>query len=156
MPTFEFTGEYEHQVDDRGRLAIPSAFRQFFVDGGYLLPGPDGQLELFTTEGFQAVTKQRTVSGRRDKAARRLARVVFGGAFKVQLDRGGRILIPQRFREQRGLSGRTSIVGVGKHLEIWNADQWEQELAESEATYAEILEDEFETNESMDSPEEPS
>ena len=94
MATVDFTGEYEHRLDDRGRLAIPSAYRGLFEHGGYLLPGPEGQLELYTPEAYQAEKQIRTVNDKLRPAARRLARSFFGRVRRVETDRQGRILIP--------------------------------------------------------------
>ena len=141
MATVEFTGEYEHRLDDRGRLAIPSAYRGLFEQGGYLLPGPDGQIELYTPEGYTAEKQVRTVTDKRRPSARRLARSFFGRVRRVESDRQGRILIPVQMREERGLDGDTTIVGMGDYLEIWNSSDWHTEQAEIDGVYAELLQD---------------
>lgn len=139
MATVDFTGEYAHRLDDRGRLAIPSAYRGLFEQGGYLLPGPDGQVELYTPEGYAAEKEIRTVADKRRPSARRLARNFFGRVRRVETDRQGRILIPPQMREERGLDGATTIIGMGDYLEIWNTDAWQSEEAEIEDSYAELL-----------------
>ena len=141
MATVDFTGEYEHRLDDRGRLAIPSPYRWLFEGGGYLLPGADGQLELFTPEGYQAEKRIRTVSGMRRLSERRLARRFFGRVRRVEIDRQGRILIPQQMREERQLSGPTVLIGMGDYLEIWNPTVWQSEQSEIDESYAELLQD---------------
>ncbi len=140
MATVDLIGEFEHRLDDRGRLAIPSAYRGLFEQGGVLLPGPDGQLELYTPEGYAAEKRVRTVGERRRPEERRLARSFFGRARRVELDRQGRILIPPPMREERGLSGAAVIVGMGEYLEIWNAEAWRAEEAAIEDGYTEMLE----------------
>ena len=127
----DFTGEYEHRLDDRGRLAIPSAYRGLFEQGGYLLPGPDGQIELYTPEAYAAEKEVRTVADKRRPSARRLARSFFGRVRRVETDRQGRILIPPQLREERGLSGATTIIGMGDYLEIWNTSAWQSEQPRS-------------------------
>ena len=139
MATVDFTGEYEHRLDDRGRLAIPSAYRGLFEHGGYLLPGPDGQLELYTPEAYQAEKQVRTVNDKLRPAARRLARSFFGRVRRVETDRQGRILIPPQMREERGITGDTTIVGMGEYLEIWNSDAWHSEQSEIDESYGELL-----------------
>ena len=140
VATVDFTGEYEHRLDDRGRLAIPSAYRGLFEQGGYLLPGPDGQIELYTPEGYQAEKDIRTVADKLRPSARRLARNFFGRVRRVETDRQGRILIPPQLREERGLDGATTIIGMGDYLEIWNSDAWQSEQTEIDEEYAELLE----------------
>lgn len=139
MATVDFTGEYEHRLDDRGRLAIPSAYRGLFEHGGYLLPGPDGQLELYTPEAYQAEKQVRTVNDKLRPAARRLARSFFGRVRRVETDRQGRILIPPQMREERSITGDTTIVGMGEYLEIWNSDAWHSEQSEIDESYGELL-----------------
>lgn len=139
MATVDFTGEYEHRLDDRGRLAIPSAYRGLFEQGGYLLPGPDGQLELYTPEGYAAEKEFRTVADKRRPSARRLARNFFGRVRRVDTDRQGRILIPAPMREERRIDGDATIVGMGDYLEIWNSDAWRSEQAEIDDAYTELL-----------------
>lgn len=139
MATVDFTGEYEHRLDDRGRLAIPSAYRGLFEHGGYLLPGPDGQLELYTPDAYQTEKQIRTVNDKLRPAARRLARSFFGRVRRVETDRQGRILIPPQMREERSITGDTTIVGMGEYLEIWNSDAWHSEQSELDESYGELL-----------------
>ena len=139
MATIEFTGAFDHRVDDRGRLAIPAAYRALFEHGGYLLPGPDGQLELYTPEGYAEEKRVRTVGDKLRPSSRRLARSFFGRVRRVDLDRQGRIVIPAPMREERNLDGATVIIGMGDYLEIWNADAWQTEQAEIDQVYAELL-----------------
>ncbi|MDE2966067.1 MAG: cell division/cell wall cluster transcriptional repressor MraZ [Chloroflexota bacterium] len=155
MATVDFTGEYEHRLDDRGRLAIPAGYRPLFEHGGYLLPGPDGQIELYTPEGYNAEKQVRTVGDKLRPSARRLARSFFGRVRRVEIDRQGRILIPPQMRDERGLSGDTTIIGMGDYLEIWNSDAWHSEQSEIDESYAELLQglaDSFEsTNQNEES-----
>ncbi|MXX31233.1 MAG: hypothetical protein F4Z51_03135 [Chloroflexi bacterium] len=141
VATLDFTGEYEHRIDDRGRLAIPAAYRMLFEHSGYLLPGPDGQLELYTPEGYAQEKRTRTANNKLRAEDRRLARGFFGRVRQVDLDRQGRIVIPQPMREQRGLSGDTTIIGMGDYLEIWNSDAWRSEQSEIDDSYAQLLQD---------------
>ena len=134
-----FTGEYEHRLDDRGRLAIPSPYRGLFEHGGFLLPGPDGQIELYTPEAYAAEKQVRTVDEKLSASARRLARSFFGRVRRVETDRQGRILIPPQMRQERNLNGETVIIGMGDYLEIWNSEAWHNEQAEIDEGYAELL-----------------
>ena len=134
-----FLGSYEHNLDARGRLAIPARYRARFERGGILLPGPDDSIELYPADEFEAVVQQRIPSGQH-RAARDLRRALFAQAFDVQLDSQGRILVPQRMREQRGLDGPTVITGMGECLEIWNADRWSRQQEQVESIYGELLE----------------
>ena len=134
-----FLGNYEHNLDARGRLAIPSRYRGRFDLGGILLPGPDDSIELYPAAEFETVVQQRIPAGQ-NRAARDLRRALFAQAFDVQLDSQGRILIPQRLREQRQLDGATVITGMGDCLEIWSADAWTRQQEQVEAIYDQLLE----------------
>ncbi len=140
MANIDLTGEFDHRIDDRGRLAIPSAYRGLYELGGYLLPGPDGQIELYTLDGYAKEKQVRTVSDRLRPEARRLARSFFGRARRIELDRQGRIVIPAPLRQERGLDGPVTVVGMGDNLEIWNADAWQAEQEQIDQEYAALLE----------------
>ncbi len=140
MSTIDFTGAFDYRVDDRGRLAIPTVYRPLFEHGGYLLPGPDGQLELYTPEGYAEERRVRTARDKLRPSSRRLARSFFGRVRHVELDRQGRIVIPVTMRTERGLCGSAVIVGMGDYLEIWNADDWQTEQSEIDLVYAALLE----------------
>ena len=128
MAQIDFIGEYEHRLDDRGRLAIPSTYRPFFEMGGYLLPGPDGQIELHTPESYGEMKTQRTAGNLLAPTGRRQRRGLFGRLHRIELDRQGRILIPAPLRKSRGLESNVVISGMGEYLEIWSDSAWAREL----------------------------
>jgi MraZ protein len=136
-----FRGTYEHSVDDRGRVALPARYRHVFTDGVKLTFCPDGCIEVFTTEEFEkneARIAQEPASHRR---GRRLRRGFSVRAYDSELDRQGRILIPQYLRERAGIgSGPVVITGRVECLEIWNTERWEEELSHVEADYGNELE----------------
>jgi MraZ protein len=125
-----FYGTFEHSVDERGRVAIPARYRHAFVDGGVLRAGPDGAVEMYTQGSFDEEAKRRLESedGNRRRSGRRTRRGFLHGAYKVDLDGQGRVLIPPQLREQSSLDGRVEIVGCGDYLEIWNPERWREEL----------------------------
>ena len=141
MANVDFLGEHEHRLDDRGRLAIPSAYRGLFEAGGYLLPGPEGQLELYLPEDYQAEKQVRTAGDKLLLSTRRRARSFFGRVHRVETDRQGRIVVPQQLREDRGLDGDAVIIGMGAYLEIWSAEAWRAEKVELDKDYAKLLQD---------------
>ncbi|MDE2695591.1 MAG: cell division/cell wall cluster transcriptional repressor MraZ [Chloroflexota bacterium] len=127
-------GTFEHSMDDRGRVAVPAVFRRELLDGGVLRPAEDGCLELYTQQGFESETAQRLgESGTQRRGDRRRRRLFLPDALHVDLDRQGRIVIPQEMRERAGLEGRASLVGLGDYIEIWNPDRWAEERAAAEA-----------------------
>lgn len=133
-------GTFEHSMDDRGRVAVPALFRRELLDGGVLRPAEDGCLELYTQQGFEAETEQRLGdSGTQRRADRRRRRTFLPDAQHVDLDRQGRIVIPQEMRESAGLSGRVSLLGLGDYIELWDPQRWTDERAAAEAESVEAV-----------------
>lgn len=123
-----FYGNYEHSLDGRGRVAVPAVYRRELQDGGVLRPSPDGCLELYTPEGFEQETRRRLgEAGTERRGDRRRRRGFFPVAFPVELDRQGRIVIPQEMREEAGLDGRVTLIGLGDYIEVWSHARWESE-----------------------------
>ncbi|MCH2657393.1 MAG: cell division/cell wall cluster transcriptional repressor MraZ [Dehalococcoidia bacterium] len=125
-----FFGTFEHSIDERGRLAIPARYRRAFVDGGVLRPSPDGALELYTYQSFDSEATRRIESGNgnRERSSRRTRRSFLHDSYSVELDKQGRILIPQILRESGSLENRCTLVGCGDYVEIWDPNLWENEL----------------------------
>lgn len=137
-----FFGTFEHSIDERGRLAIPARYRRAFVDGGVLRDGPEGCIELYTEAAFNDEIQRRlgTEAGNRRLSGRRIRRSFMHNAFSVELDRQGRVLIPQQLRDEGEDESRMVIVGCGDYLELWRPEAWNAELervrAEGEAEEA--------------------
>lgn len=127
-----FFGTFEHSIDERGRIAIPASYRRAFVDGGVVRPGPDGCLEIYTQETFDEEAQRRLASedGNRRRTARRTRRGFMHDAYSLELDRQGRVLVPQTLREAASVQGRVALVGCGDYIEIWDPERWAAELAE--------------------------
>jgi MraZ protein len=122
----ELLGQHRYQLDAKGRIALPSRFREPFADGAYLTLGQDGCLYVFGREEFQRQSEE--VRGLRPMArqsGRGYARMFFGNADRVELDGQGRVTIPQRLRSQIGLEREAVVVGVYDHLEIWSGASWD-------------------------------
>ncbi|MDA0366540.1 MAG: cell division/cell wall cluster transcriptional repressor MraZ [Chloroflexi bacterium] len=127
-----FFGTFEHSVDERGRVAIPARYRHAFVDGGVLRAGPDGCVELYTQNGFEQEVQRRLGSeesqSNRRREGRRVRRGFLHGAYTVDLDRQGRVLLPPPLRLDGAADGRAVVVGCGDYVEIWSPDAWSREL----------------------------
>ncbi|MSQ42314.1 MAG: cell division/cell wall cluster transcriptional repressor MraZ [Dehalococcoidia bacterium] len=130
-----FYGSYEHSIDERGRVAIPARYRAALVDGAVLRASGDGCIELYTTGGFGSEVELRLGEQRstREVRGRRIRRAFLPGAFDVQLDRQGRVLLPQGLRAEAALRDKAVIVGCGDYIEIWDLDRWTAELAAVQA-----------------------
>jgi MraZ protein len=125
-----FFGSFEHAIDDRGRIAIPARYRKSFTDGAVLRLGPEGCIEMYTAEGFERQVTLRIGGNEstRNQGGRRVRRGFLAQAFEVELDRQGRILVPQGLRQQSALTERAVVVGLGDYVELWDPAAWASEL----------------------------
>lgn len=121
-----FTGEYSHTLDPKGRLSIPKKFRADLKDGAVISRGLDGCLFLHSEKRWQEFEKQLVDLPITKSDARIFSRHMFASAMEVEIDKVGRILIPQYLRDYASLETEAMIVGVGKRIEIWNKDNWER------------------------------
>lgn len=123
-----FLGEYEHNLDDKGRLAVPARFREELGDGVVITRGFDRCLMGFPRGTWTTLAEQVSGLSLGQGDARNLRRLLFSGAADVQLDRQGRILIPQNLREYAGLGEQVIVAGLNTHFEIWSAERWREVL----------------------------
>lgn len=128
-----FLGEYQHSVDEKGRMIIPSKFRDALTRGAYVVKG-DGCLSLYTFEEFEKVADMVQEKSKESQQARVAARSFFAGASEVSLDKQGRIQLPQNLREYAKLEKEITVVGVFKRIEVWNENEWQKENQKGEET----------------------
>ena len=123
-----FMGEYNHNVDTKGRLIIPAKFRESLGERLVVTRGLDGCLFVYDNSEWATFEKklQTMLMGRKD--SRNYARFFLAKASEVEVDKQGRILIPQKLREYAGLEKDVVMVGVGNRVEIWNKDTWEDTI----------------------------
>jgi MraZ protein len=122
-----FLGQYEHTIDEKGRLTIPSRFRDLLEDGAYITQGFEQNLMVLTAAAFDRVSARVNRMSLTDPVARQLKRLLFSNAVRVEVDRAGRILVPQFLRTSAQLDGAAIMVGVGDYFEIWSPDRWQEQ-----------------------------
>ncbi len=124
-----FRGNFEYQLDDRNRVALPPKFREDFARGAVLVPGLDGCIEVYTQEGFDAEASIVERVPAYTEEGRQLRRAFFALAFDVQRDGQGRLLIPAKLLTHAGIERDVVVLGNDQRLEIWDRATWEaQEL----------------------------
>jgi MraZ protein len=123
-----FLGEFEHTIDEKGRLAVPARFREEISDGLVLTRGFDHCLQAFPRPVWQNLSERISALSLGQEEARNLRRLIFSGAAEVETDRQGRILIPQNLREYAGLREQAVIAGLNTHFEIWSQERWHNVL----------------------------
>lgn len=131
-----FLGEYNHTIDDKGRVIIPARFRPDLATGLVVTRGLDGCLALYSNAAWEALAEQVNALPITDRRARDFRRFVFGSATEATLDRQGRALIPAYLREYAGIDSEVTVVGMNTYIEIWNPKTWQamrQEVENDEA-----------------------
>ena len=123
-----FLGQYQHSLDDKGRLTIPSAFRETLSAGAFVSQGFDRNLMVMTNDYFQQVYERLNAMSITDPAARLLRRLILSSAYQVEVDKAGRILLPQHLRQFLALNGEAMVIGQGEYFEIWTPADWNQQM----------------------------
>lgn len=139
-PPIPFLGEFEHSLDDKGRLAVPARFRAALQDGLVITRGLDRCLVIWDTASWQNQSDRVSALNPFQGDARRLQRFFFSGAVNAQPDKLGRVLIPQYLREYAQLESDVVVVGLADRVEVWARDGWQRERAEAERTSADLAE----------------
>lgn len=120
-----FMGEYNHTIDAKGRLIIPSKFREALGDEFVVTKGLDGCLFVFDGTEWSAFEEKLKSLPITNKDARQFVRFFLAGAASVEVDKQGRILVPNVLREFGGLSKDVTLIGVGSRIEIWDKARYE-------------------------------
>ena len=139
-----FYGEYEHTIDKKGRLIVPSKFREAFkeyeIEKFYITRGLDRCLFLFTENEWRSQeSKFKSVSFTKSEA-RKFNRLYFSGAGQIECDKQGRILIPKYLKDYAGIKKDVLIIGVSNRIEIWASETWQQYYNSSKESFEEIAE----------------
>lgn len=122
-----FLGTYQHAIDEKGRLTIPAVFRDSLEEGAFISQGFDRCLMVMTTTYFQQVYARINVMSLTDPTARLLRRQIFSTAYKVEVDKAGRVLVPQNLRQFLGVDGEAMVIGQGEYFEVWETTNWERQ-----------------------------
>jgi len=139
-----FYGEFEHSIDRKGRLIIPSKFRQAFKDNDvkslFLTRGLDGCLFLFPeSEWRMAESRFRQVPFTKGEG-RKFNRLFFSGATEISLDSLGRMLIPRSLKDFAAIKLDVVLVGVSSRIEVWSKEKWSAFYEGSRESFEEIAE----------------
>lgn len=122
-----FMGEYNHTIDAKGRLIVPSKFREILGDAFVVTKGLDGCLFVYDNEEWKLFEEKLRALPITNKEARQFVRFFLAGATEAEVDKQGRILIPNVLREFAELIKDVVLVGVGSRIEIWGKERFENE-----------------------------
>ncbi len=120
-----FMGEYNHTIDAKGRLIVPSKFRDVLGEYFVITKGLDGCLFVYDNSEWELFEQKLKSLPITNKDARQFVRFFLAGAATVEVDKQGRILVPSVLREFAGLEKDVVMVGVGSRVEIWSKAAWE-------------------------------
>jgi MraZ protein len=132
-----FLGNFQHNLDDKGRLMIPARFREMLEGGAYITQGFDKCLMVLTEDYFKQVYERIEAMNLADPTARLLRRLILSNAYPVEVDKVGRILVPQNLRAFLGIeNGELTVAGQGEYFEVWTPALWNEQMAELQKTEA--------------------
>jgi MraZ protein len=134
------TGEYQHVVDDKGRVLVSNKLRsQIDADEHgsdfYLVLGANGILCLYPQKYFEHIALAVAPGAAAPDEAVAFERMSFALASKIELDAQGRLLLNDKLRKRAGLKDQITLIGVRDHIELWNSESWEQYLADHMPQY---------------------
>ena len=131
-----FLGYFQHSLDDKGRLTIPARFREGLEGGAFMTQGFDRCLMVMGQPYFSQVYDRIIAMNLADPATRLLRRLIFSNAYPVEVDKVGRILVPQNMRQVIGLEGEAVVAGQGEYFEVWTPAAWSEQMAQVQDTDA--------------------
>ena len=119
-----FMGEYNHTVDAKGRLIVPSKFREQLGDEFVITKGLDNCLFVYDNSEWAALEEKLRALPITNTAGRKFSRFLLGSAATCEVDKQGRILIPAVLREFAGLEKDVVLAGAGNRIEVWSSEKW--------------------------------
>ena len=131
-----FLGQFQHALDEKGRLMIPARFRELLDGGAYITQGFDRCLMVMTESYFKQVYDNLNAMNLADPNARLMRRMIFANAYPVEVDKVGRVLVPQNLREFANLNGEAIVAGQGEYFEVWTPAAWNEQVKQIQDTEA--------------------
>ena len=132
-----FLGHFQHNLDDKGRLMIPARFRELLEGGAFITQGFDKCLMVMTETYFKQVYERIEAMNLADPTARLLRRLILSNAYPVEVDKIGRILVPQNLRTFLGIeNGELIVAGQGEYFEVWTPSLWKDQMDQLQDTDA--------------------
>jgi MraZ protein len=132
-------GQYEHTIDAKKRLALPAKFRGELGDKVIITKGVENCLVIYTEKEWQIFSEKLGNMPISQTGARSFARIILAGAMEVNLDKLGRILIPDYLKEYAGLKKDVVVCGLSNRLEAWDSEKWNAYNKEAEKGVQEIV-----------------
>lgn len=135
-----FIGEYQHNLDSKGRLAVPAKFRSLLKGGAVVTKGLDNCLFLYPKKQWETLAAKLANLPISQAKARAFSRLMLAGAMDVEFDNQGRITLPEYLRKFAGLKKKSIIAGLYDRLEIWEESAWDKYKTGTEKQSGDIAE----------------
>ncbi|GAA0135896.1 division/cell wall cluster transcriptional repressor MraZ [Paenibacillus sp. YSY-4.3] len=135
-----FMGEFQHSIDDKGRIIIPAKFRDLLGASFVVTRGLDQCLFVYPMQEWQVLEQKLKALPLMKSDARAFTRFFFSGATECEWDKQGRVNLPGNLRQYAKLEKDCVVLGVSNRVEIWSRDTWEQYFQQSEDTFNDIAE----------------
>jgi len=134
-----FRGHYEHSLDAKHRLSIPSRFRAAFSSGLVLAKDSDACISVWTPEAHES-TVERALGAKNPLGSeyKRIQRFFQANSFDLELDSSGRVTLPPPLMSHAGVEKEVVVAGVGDHLEVWGNESWQEEQVALDASIGEV------------------
>ena len=123
-----FLGQFQHNLDEKGRLMIPARYRELLAAGAFVTHGFDNCLMVMTDVYFKQVYDRINAMNIADTSARLLRRLILSNAYSVEVDKVGRILLPQNLRQAIALESEAILAGQGEYFEVWTPAEWNAQM----------------------------
>ena len=133
-------GEYNHNLDTKGRMAMPAKFRDQLTAGAIVTRGIDNCLFVFAPAAWDELVKKLTALPLAQANSRAFVRLMLAGATDVELDSQGRVLLPDYLRKYAGLKKEVVVAGLYNRIEIWDRDAWQTYKTKTESSSEQIAE----------------
>jgi MraZ protein len=131
-------GEYQHSLDEKGRLIIPAKFREDLGENFVITRGLDNCLFAYPLSQWKVIEEKVKELPTSQAETRAFVRMFFSGAIEAELDKQGRIVIPQQLREHARIDRDVYVIGVSTKVEIWAKEIWSSYADQAEQSYEEI------------------
>ena len=139
-----FYGEFEHALDRKGRLIVPSKFREalkeHYIERFFITRGLDKCLFMFAEDEWKTQEQKFKSMSFTKSEARRFNRMYFSGACEIIPDKQGRILLPSYLKEYANIKRDVYIIGISNRIEIWSRENWKDYYSTSKDSFEEVAE----------------
>lgn len=135
-----FIGEYHHAIDAKGRIAVPTKYRELLSGGVVVTRGLDRCLFIYTAAAWAELAGKLAALPLSKANTRSFARFLLAGAMDAELDRQGRIVIPEYLRSFAGIQKSVVLAGLYNRIEVWDAEAWERYRSNAEGGSSEVAE----------------